>query len=142
MGKILPVALDVDGNEPALYLAEIDQPTNVAGEGNHRIQCIHVVRKDEPAEYRIDLGPSINFKADPLEVVCGGKEFKNGRETYWSSDSVADVQEIAEQLRNRQTMAEMFDVQPSDLVGRYADQMEFNRDRRKHPGKEVFGYGS
>lgn len=63
--------------------------------GFHRYQIIYVMRGDEPAEYRRDMGLAKAIKADQLRILGGAKD--NGR--FYIEHTVGELRHIADQRR-------------------------------------------
>jgi len=84
----------IDKDEPCLGLYEMNLQSP-GSKGFHRYQIIYVMRDDKPTEYRKDMGLSKWFKHDQFRIPGGA--FDNGR--YWIEHTVAELMEIADQLR-------------------------------------------
>ncbi len=86
MGK-MPIARSIAKDEPALRLAELNQMKSDST-GVHRYQLIYVMRKQEVAVYREDMGPSEGYTALEFEIWSG-----------WQ-DSVAYLRDMARKQRH------------------------------------------
>ena len=87
MSKITPIALTVTGNEKAYGLGE-SHKQSPGSKGFRRYQTIIVLRDDELAEFRRDLGPAKNFRGvNPIAIP-----------SFWEH-SVDELMDIADELR-------------------------------------------
>lgn len=66
--KVIPTTLWILPHERALALVEENQVSPLPGMGWRRIQSIFVVRNDQPAEWRQDLGSATDFKASQFRI--------------------------------------------------------------------------
>ncbi len=84
-------------DEFAWTLKELDLPPPDYGKP-HRYQIIDVIRNDRLVEYRVDLGLSSEHHADQFNIIGG---YVDDRGRGHAFHSVAELQEIAEQMRER-----------------------------------------
>ncbi len=96
MSKILYGTQWVSPDEPCLGLYEMDEQSP-GSQGFHRYEIIYVMRGDMPAQYRIDLGKSSDFKTDPIRVLGGVWDEVNQK--YYIEHSVAQCREMRDQMR-------------------------------------------
>jgi len=96
-GQLLPATIYISDCEPALLYSEQDLQSPDS-RGFHRYRIFHVLRNDEPYEYREDMGVAEQYVAPPLRIPAGGGERVNGTQVrYWSVHSVRELREIAEE---------------------------------------------
>ena len=100
MTNIIVGATSLSPDEPCFGLCEMNlqAPDN---KGFRRYQIIYVVRNDRVAEFRRDLGPAGDFKADQFRIP-GGIIDPVTKKIY-TEETVGRLTEIAEQLRERVT---------------------------------------
>ena len=90
-------------DEPCYWLSEENLQSH-GSRGWRRYQRIKVIRNDLVVEYRRDLGPARRFKADQFQMPGGVRDTATGRiEIFYS---VAELQEAADQLRDRKPLRE------------------------------------
>lgn len=85
----------VSEDEPCLGLYEMNLQSP-GSRGFHRYQVVYVMRGDEPAEYRRDLGLSKDIKADEFRLL-GGDRDPNGK--FWIEETVGRLRQIADLLK-------------------------------------------
>lgn len=114
-------------DEMAVCLQEYDEP--VPGQGMRRMQYIAVVRGEEIASFRVDLGPAGSFVIHPAPIdIRAGVVGANGR--LYGCMNVEAIMEMADQMRSR-PMAQL--VQEELLAGPEEFAREINEEL--HEGK-------
>lgn len=96
-GPIIIGACEVNKDEKGVCLRELTlmSPKNQ----RRRYQEIFVIRNDDLAEFRVDLGPASDFKKNDIIVVCGGfLDVKNAEAFIYHT--VGECMEMANQLRD------------------------------------------
>ena len=106
MSKIYPITLTITPGEKAMGLYEINEQSP-GSRGIHRYQVILVNRNDRLAEFRIDMGK---------EELWRNKRFIN-IPAVWQH-SVAELQFIADQIRDETTQDELDIMALLDSQGR------------------------
>jgi len=97
--------------------------------GFHRYQIVNVIRADKLVEHRIDLGLAKNFTAQQFKIPGGVIDEATGRMEILHT--VGELMDIAIAMRNG-VIGKPPDFEPSDLIGRYMNQLEEQeRQRRK-----------
>ena len=94
----MPLRLGTDKvspDEPCFQLSEVNLQSP-GSRGFHRYQILLVVRGDQIAEYRLDLGLASRWKADQIRIPGG---VKNGNR-YHILHTVGELQEIAAKMRD------------------------------------------
>lgn len=82
-------------DEPCCYLAELNE-LSPDFKSLRRYQILHVIRNDQIAEYRTDLGPASMFKATEMQFVGGVRDGGMG----YIDETVATMKEMADQHRH------------------------------------------
>lgn len=106
-------------DEPCLGLAEINRQSP-GSRGWRRYQILKVVRADMPVTCEIDLGPAEDFAADQFQIPSGVKDETTGH--WFIAHTVGELRSIADQNREKPSMSA--EVEPSDLITGYYDQLE------------------
>ena len=117
----------VSPDEPCFLLVEVVLKTPDEHD-YHRYQLIYVVRDDNLAEYRADLGPSWGFRNDQFRIP-GGTYLDSGHIEI--VHTVGELQKIADELR----LGPAPEGEPRpmrDLVGDWHRQLEETDSVRKH----------
>ncbi len=83
-------------DEPCIGLYEMEEQAPDS-KGFHRYQIIHVMRNDELAEYRKDLGLAKKFKHDSIRIP-GGARMKG---VFYIEHTVGELRDIADAVRNK-----------------------------------------
>jgi len=85
-------------DEPCCSLSELNE-LSPDFKRLRRYQIIHVVRNDQIAEYRKDLGPARKFKAFPFQLIGG---FQDGEtKKIYIEETVARMKDMADEMRHR-----------------------------------------
>lgn len=123
---------DVKSDEPCFNLSELNL---VAPDGKswRRYQILVVVRDDELANVRVDLGPRGRFRAPEFRVPGGVVDDATGKIEILHT--VGELRDIADHQRAGRFWQP--EIVPTDLIGRYHDQQDKNRKRRR--GSSQFG---
>ena len=141
---VYPSTSFVDMNERAFTLYELNRPTPDS-KGLHRYRYVHVVRGDERAEYKVDLGDASNF-GDEFEIPGGVEETRRhrwfkwwwwGRPKFWFEHTVGELVDMANELQLRPHLKDRILAERTDLVAGYHDEMD--RRERAKTGRKVFG---
>lgn len=136
-----PITTWIDNDEGAYGLLEL----NIQSEGSrgwHRFQIIRVTRDDQFAVWFKDMGSREFFDADQLRIASGYPVRSGGEIHYRSVDTVGELRDMANQLRKSRPLQNVLGLEPSNLIESYNKGMEYLKDRVRHPGKKVFGYGN
>lgn len=88
--------------------------------GAHRYQIIKVIRGDQIAEYRRDLGAATRFTAQQFIIPGGVANPQTGKAELLHS--VGELMDVADYLRDGRIPEP--EVEPSDLLRDWADQLE------------------
>ena len=131
----------VDHDEAAYGLQELDLMAK-GSLGWHRWQIIRVMRNDEFAVWLKDMGPRELYNADQIKILSGYPVRSGGQIQYRTVDTVGELKDAADELRQLLPYQQVMGLEPGDLVGGYQKEMERIQDRMRHPGKTVFGYGN
>ena len=94
---LLPATLEISYDELAYSLSELIQPSPLGAP--RRFQIILVIRDNDLAEYRIDLGPSSNFTAPEFRIPGGIVDEITGRGEILHT--VGELKDIAIEMRER-----------------------------------------
>ncbi len=117
--QVVPVALTVSMDEPALILYEVNQPAPDS-QSVRRYRHIVVVRGDKPATYTEDLGLASNFGE---QVSIPGGVAEGGQ--FQAVHTVGELIDYARELGRKP-----FDVESiarEDLIGGYHDVADMRR---------------
>ena len=98
---------------------------NIPGKGERRVQIIHVDRGDVIAAYEKDLGAREAFEADKFQIP-----------SFWEY-SVAELQDIADYLRDDKPLSNPPIEERLDLMGCWAKALDEKRMQKAH--KSTFG---
>ena len=94
---LLPATLEISYDELAYSLSELIQPSPLGAP--RRFQIILVIRDNDLAEYRIDLGPSSDFTAPEFRIPGGIVDEITGRGEILHT--VGELKDIAIAMRER-----------------------------------------
>ena len=94
---LLPATLEISYDELAYSLSELIQPSPLGAP--RRFQIILVIRDNDLAEYRIDLGPSSDFTAPEFRIPGGIVDEITGRGEILHT--VGELKDIAIEMRER-----------------------------------------
>ena len=94
---LLPATLEISYDELAYSLSELIQPSPLGAP--RRFQIILVIRDNDLAEYRIDLGPSSDFTAPEFRSPGGIVDEITGRGEILHT--VGELKDIAIEMRER-----------------------------------------
>lgn len=133
MSKLLLGTTWVSLDEPGYSLKEIVQRTPDS-KALHRYQCIRVLRGDQVAEFRRDLGPASGFSAGEFVIPGGVTDEHSGR--IYVEHKVAELVEIADLLREGPYQRPEPPT-PSNLIQGYQDLPDKRRRARKR--QSLFG---
>ena len=120
-------------DEPAWSLSEVNLQS---GTGWHRYQIIAVMRGQKPAEYKIDMGPVENFKAEQFCIPGGVND--NGRIEILHT--VGELQDIADHFRLGSLAYDRENIVTTDLWARYFAEKEQEKNLLR--GRKLYGYGN
>lgn len=140
----LPLTDWLSMDEPAFMLLERELPAPDF-KSTRRYQFIHVWRGDGPAQHREDMGLASTFLATELQVPAGWVERSGPMRQLKTVETVGSLKDAADQARRitRQDMLEALGRGPDErLIEKYLEEMDYRNERRRHPGKQVYGYGS
>ena len=129
--SLLPATLEVSYDEPAFHLSELVQPSSLGAP--RRFQIILVIRNDDLAEYRIDLGPASDFTAPEFRIPGGIVDDSTGRGEILHT--VGELKDIAIEMRERG----MPTLPKRDIWQEFYDQQE--EQEKSAIGYTVFGPG-
>jgi len=87
--KIMPIALNITGNEKAVGLTETNYKTPNR-RAVHRYQCIYVIRDGKVAEFQFDMGPVSKYKGINLINIPSFLEM-----------TVDELRDLADELRGQ-----------------------------------------
>lgn len=85
-------------DEYCLGLSEMNYQSP-GNRGWHRYQKIFVVRNDQPAEFRMDMGPVENFKGCDQFSILGAKWPEGPNDKVEFVHTVGELREWAERMR-------------------------------------------
>ena len=136
-----PTATWISNDEDAYGLFELNLQVQ-GSKGWHRWQIIRVERNDNFAVWYKDMGPRELYNADGIRILSGFKVRKGVRVHYETEDTVGDLKDAANELRQLNPYQQVMGLEPGDLLGGYQKEMERLQDRLRHPGKTVFGHGT
>lgn len=122
----------VRSDEPCYCIAEDNLPAPDS-KGTRRYQTVTVVRDDQLANARIDLGPAEAFRAGPFLCPGGVTDETTGRITILHT--VGELRDVADYFRAG-LMAPP-EVEPSDLNAEYHDLLD--RRRKAQANQSLFG---
>lgn len=129
MGQLIAATLAVRMDEPCFGLSEVNLQAP-GSRGWRRFQVLQVVRGDRLAECRLDLGPAKGFKVEQFRIPGGVVDETTGRAEILHT--VGELRDIAEYLRSGRGYRP--EVQPSNLIQGYHDEMEKRRLRARGRG--------
>lgn len=132
MSQLIAGTSAVSMDEPCLGVSELNLQSP-GSRGWRRYQVIRVVRNDQPAEMRRDLGPMTSFTVEEFRIPGGVVEETTGR--IYIEHTVGELLDIAEYLRLGDF--ERPQLQPDDLVKRYHDNIE--RQQAQAVNRSAFG---
>jgi hypothetical protein len=89
---------EVSPDEPCLRLSELYQLDD-ANSNLRRYQMIYVIRYDQPAKYRHDMGPYESFTSPEFHLPGAVKDEQTGRVTI--VHTVGELQDVANALREQ-----------------------------------------
>ncbi len=130
----------IDKDEGAYGLQELDLMLK-SNLGWHRFQIIRVMRNDEFAVWFKDMGPRELYNTDQIKIQSGYPVRAGGRIQFRTVDTVGELIDAANELRQLRPYQQVMGLEPSNLVESYYTGMEYAKDRVLHPGKTVFGHG-
>jgi hypothetical protein len=115
-------------NEPCWLLRETNG-LNPSKRSLRRYQSVWVIRNDQMAVFRHDLGPAAGFTYPELQIP-----------TEWCH-TVAEVQAIAEEVRSGKELTDLFEERQasSTLLQDWLNEVE--RNRKVMRNRSVFGPG-
>jgi glycine/D-amino acid oxidase-like deaminating enzyme len=116
----------VNLDEKCMGLYELVQMAP-GSKGWRRYQVILVLRGDQVAEMRRDLGPAKSFKADEFRIPGGVYDETTGR--IDPLHTVGELYDIAEALRDGRFAKEK--PEPTDLIQGYHDEQDKKAKRRR-----------
>jgi len=116
---IKPVALEVMDDEPAFRLSEMNLQSP-GSRGWRRYQVIDVVRNDQLAEYREDLGPAWLYAAHQFNWIGGVVDEDTGKIQIF--ETVGRLREYARRQREEEPFTAQ--IEPTDLIGEYANYID------------------
>jgi len=128
---LLPATLEISYDELAYSLSELIQPSPLGAP--RRFQIILVIRDNDLAEYRIDLGPSSDFTAPEFRIPGGIVDEITGRGEILHT--VGELKDIAIEMRERG----MPTLPKRDIWQEFYDQQE--EQEKSAIGYTVFGPG-
>jgi hypothetical protein len=117
---------DVRPDEPCFNLSELNLMAPDS-RSVRRYQVLVLVRDDRLANVRIDLGPATSFAAPEFRVLGGVVDEVTKKIEILHT--VGELRDIAEYQRHTPTWQP--EVVRTDIVGRYHDQLDKNRRRRR-----------
>ena len=128
---LLPATLEISYDELAYSLSELIQPSPLGAP--RRFQIILVIRDNDLAEYRIDLGPSSDFTAPEFRIPGGIVDEITGRGEILHT--VGELKDIAIEMRERGVPT----LPRRDICQEFYDQQEENE--KSAIGYTIFGPG-
>jgi hypothetical protein len=128
---LLPATLEISYDELAYSLSELIQPSPLGAP--RRFQIILVIRDNDLAEYRIDLGPSSNFTAPEFRIPGGIVDEITGRGEILHT--VGELKDIAIEMRERGVPT----LPRRDIWQEFYDQQE--EKEKSAIGYTIFGPG-
>ena len=128
---LLPATLEISYDELAYSLSELIQPSPLGAP--RRFQIILVIRDNDLAEYRIDLGPSSNFTAPEFRIPGGIVDELTGRGEILHT--VGELKDIAIEMRERGVPT----LPRRDIWQEFYDQQE--EKEKSAIGYTIFGPG-
>lgn len=136
MPRVILATNAVTMDEPCLLLTE----QNLQGPGSRgwrRYQIILVMRGDNPAEFRRDLGTAEAFAVQQFRIPGGARDEVSGR--FYVEHTVGELVDIADYIRGG------FGTQPevaprTDLIAGYHQEVDSRKGRAV--GRRSFGYGT
>ncbi len=124
----------VSTDEPCLLLTE-QNLQSPGSRGFHRYQLILVMRGDNPAEFRRDLGTAEAFRVQQFRIPGGARDDASGR--FYVEHTVGELVDIADYIRGG--FGTQPDVEPrDDLIAGYHQEVDSRKGRAV--GKRSFGY--
>jgi len=128
---LLPATLEISYDELAYSLSELIQPSPLGAP--RRFQIILVIRDNDLAEYRIDLGPSSDFTAPEFRIPGGIVDDSTGRGEILHT--VGELKDIAIEMRERGVPT----LPRRDIWQEFYDQQE--EKEKSAIGYTIFGPG-
>jgi hypothetical protein len=117
---------DVKPDEPCFNLSELNLMAPTL-RGVRRYQVLVLVRDDRLVNVRVDLGPATAFTAPEFRVLGGVVDEATGKIEILHT--VGELRDIADYQRSNPGWQP--EVVRTDIVGRYHDQIDKNRKRRR-----------
>ncbi len=115
-------------DEGAFILKELEERAPDS-HGYRRYQIIHVWRNEAMAVYRRDLGPVEQWPYEQFQIVGGGWKTFRGITRPWFSETVQNLQEMADYMRSDYYQPAPV-PEPYDLVQGFHDSFEKAKLRR------------
>lgn len=103
----------ISEDEPCMNLCEVNL-LGPGGKGRHRYEMLIVVRDDELAEYRRDMGLAKKFKADQINILGGVSDGRN----RFIEETVGSLRELAFVLRENPS----FDKKDLNTLSEWQDK--------------------
>ena len=128
---LLPATLEISYDELAYSLSELIQPSPLGAP--RRFQIILVIRDNDLAEYRIDLGPSSDFTAPEFRLPGRSVDEITGRGEILHT--VGELKDIAIEMRERGVPT----LPRRDIWQEFYDQQE--EKEKSAIGYTIFGPG-
>ena len=128
---LLPATLEISYDELAYSLSELIQPSPLGAP--RRFQIILVIRDNDLAEYRLDLGPSSAFTAPEFRIPGGIVDEITGRGEILHT--VGELKDIAIEMRERGVPT----LPRRDIWQEFYDQQE--EKEKSAIGYTIFGPG-
>ena len=128
---LLPATLEISYDELAYSLSELIQPSPLGAP--RRFQIILVIRDNDLAEYRTDLGPSSDFTAPEFRIPGGIVDEITGRGEILHT--VGELKDIAIEMRERGVPT----LPRRDIWQEFYDQQE--EKEKSAIGYTIFGPG-
>jgi hypothetical protein len=141
---VLPMTDWLTMDEPAFWLLELELPAPDF-KSRRRYQFIHVWRGEGVSQHKQDMGPVTAFLGAELNIPAGWLERSGDVMRLKTVETVGSLRDAADQVREvtKQDMLEVLGRGPDMcLWDKYLEEMDYRYERRLHPGKEVYGYGS
>lgn len=108
-------------SEPAFNLSEVNLQSP-GSRGWRRYQVITVVRNDQLADHKIDLGPAKDFKADQIRIPGGVVDEVSGK--IYIEHTVQELQAIADKERLKGPSFFEHGLTPRNIIGGYIEKKE------------------
>lgn len=128
--------LAISPDEHAWSLRELNLPAPDF-KGKRRFQIIEVVRGDRLVKWQHDMGPAKSFKANQFNLV-GGFVDEQGRGHCFHS--VAELREMADELRERKELPDVVDSEPV-TAEKWLQAYEDEKDRKRLEAKKQSLFG-